>query len=72
MDFCPAFWDWLIARNAANEVFSIEKVGDELLASADELSDWADDRGADFFLKTRSDAAYGIAHSERVGRWTKL
>ena len=22
MDFCPAFWDWLIARNAANEVFS--------------------------------------------------
>jgi hypothetical protein len=32
MDFCPAFWDWLIAKNAANEVFSIERVGDELLA----------------------------------------
>lgn len=51
MDFCPAFWEWLIARNAADEVFSIEKVGDELLAGADELADWADDRGADFFLK---------------------
>jgi len=51
MDFCPAFWDWLIAKNAANEVFSIERVGDELLAGGDELGDWADDRGANFFLK---------------------
>ncbi len=32
LDFCPAFWDWLIARNAAGTVFSIEKVGDELEA----------------------------------------
>ncbi len=51
MDFCPAFWDWLIARNPANDVFSIEKVGDELQAGADELADWVDDRGPDFFLK---------------------
>lgn len=28
-DFCPAFWDWLIANNSQNKVFSIEKVGDE-------------------------------------------
>ena len=34
-----------------NDVFSIERVGDELLAVAEELADWADDRGADFFLK---------------------
>src|SRR6266508_6077111 len=51
MDFCPAFWDWLIEGNAAKQVFSIEKVGDEILAIADELADWADDRGSDFFLK---------------------
>jgi len=51
MDFCPAFWDWLITENAAKEVFSIEKVGDELLAGGDELGDWAGDRGSDFFLK---------------------
>jgi hypothetical protein len=51
MDFCPAFWDWLIAKNAAKEVFSIEKVGDELLAGGDELGTWADDRGAAFFVK---------------------
>jgi hypothetical protein len=54
-EFCPAFWDWIIANNANGEVFSIEKVGDELLALADELSEWADARGAGFFL--RPDAA---------------
>jgi hypothetical protein len=30
LDFCPAFWDWLIQGNAAKQVFSIEKVGDEI------------------------------------------
>lgn len=50
MDFCPAFWDWLIAQNGVGHVFSIEKVGDELYAGADELSSWAAERGAEFFL----------------------
>ena len=51
LDFCPAFWDWLVARNAAGEVFSIEKVGDEIEAVADELTDWAALRGDGFFQK---------------------
>jgi hypothetical protein len=51
LDFCPAFWDWLIASNAAGRVFSIEKVGDEIAAGNDELSEWAASRGAAFFLK---------------------
>jgi hypothetical protein len=50
-DFCPAFWDWLIARNAESVVFSVEKVGDEVQAMADELSDWARARGDGFFLR---------------------
>ena len=50
LDFCPGFWDWLIQNNAAKNVFSIEKVGDELLAGADQLADWASKRGPDFFL----------------------
>ncbi len=49
-DFCPAFWDWLDAANAAHRVFSIEKVGDELAAVADDLSTWATARGARLFL----------------------
>lgn len=51
LDFCPAFWDWLIAINAAGRVFSIEKVGDEIAAGGDELTNWAADRGVTFFLK---------------------
>jgi Domain of unknown function (DUF4411) len=31
-DFCPAFWDWVEAANRSQSVFSIEKVGDELLS----------------------------------------
>ncbi len=49
-DFCPAFWDWLVDRNAAGQVASIEKVGDELLAQADQVSEWAAERGKGFFL----------------------
>ena len=50
-DFCPAFWEWLIANNTGGSVFSIEKVGDEIAAGGDELSDWAAERGDGFFLK---------------------
>lgn len=51
MDFCPAFWDWLAANNATGRVFSIEKVGDELEAVANELAEWARQLGPGFFLK---------------------
>jgi hypothetical protein len=51
LDFCPAFWDWLIAGNAAGVVLSIEKVGDEVQAVDDELSKWAAERGDSFFLR---------------------
>lgn len=50
LDFCPAFWDWLIVENAAKRVFSIEKVGDEIDAGSDELTAWASKRGGGFFL----------------------
>lgn len=50
LDFCPAFWEWLIARNAEGRVFSIERVGDEIDAVADELAIWASQRGPGFFL----------------------
>lgn len=50
LDFCPAFWEWLLAQNAAGKVLSIEKVGDEIAAGADELSAWAAQRGSGFFV----------------------
>src|SRR5882724_6638279 len=51
LDFCPAFWDWLVMENARKQVYSIEKVGDEIDAGTDELSTWASKRGDGFFLK---------------------
>jgi hypothetical protein len=51
LDFCPAFWEWLIVNNASEQVFSIEKVGDEIEAGGDELAVWAAQRGPSFFLK---------------------
>ena len=54
LDFCPAFWEWLVANNAAGQVFSIEKVGDEIDAGDDELAEWAAQRGSGFFLKPES------------------
>lgn len=53
LDFCPAFWEWLVAENAAGRVYSIEKVGDELAARADELSEWAAGRGRGFFVPVK-------------------
>lgn len=50
LDFCPAFWDWLIEKQSAGMVFTVEKVRDEVAAVADELSDWIDQRDPSFFL----------------------
>jgi Domain of unknown function (DUF4411) len=51
LDFCSAFWDWLVACNNVGQVFSIEKVGDEIEAGGDDLSAWAKERSPGFFLK---------------------
>jgi hypothetical protein len=66
LDFCPAFWDWLIENHAAGKVFSVEKVGDEVLAVDDELSEWAEARGSDFFLRPDARAFPAL---EAVSTW---
>jgi len=48
-DFCPAFWDWLEKEHERGVVASIEKVGDELQDSDDELTAWAQKMGRPFF-----------------------
>lgn len=49
LDFCPAFWDWLIEKHEAGIVFSIEKVEGEI-GIDDDLADWVAERGPAFFL----------------------
>jgi hypothetical protein len=61
LDFCPAFWDWLLEANGAGKVFSIEKVGDEILSGDDALSRWAEDLGSGFFLPPDAAALPSLA-----------
>lgn len=65
-DFCPAFWDWLIEQNVAGNVFSIEKVADEIYAGDDDLSVWARGREENFFLPP--DASV-VANFAEVSTW---
>lgn len=57
LDFCPAFWEWLIENRAVGKVGSIDKVEDEIAAGDDELSDWVRDHGNGMFLKTDASVA---------------
>lgn len=66
MDFCPAFWEWLVRRHEEGGIFNVEKVGDELKAGADELSDWADARGLMFFLRPDATVLPALGH---VSAW---
>jgi hypothetical protein len=52
LDFCPAFWQWLIDQNEAGLVFTIDKVADEITAGSDELSIWMVSQKPGFFRKT--------------------
>lgn len=52
LDFCPAFWDWLVHKGNTGSVFSIDEVADEIEAGQDELSDWAESSGQALFRRT--------------------
>ncbi len=62
-DFCPAFWDWIDISHQAARVFSIEKVGDELLGSDDDLAIWARQRSDGFFLKPDAAVVPSLQHT---------
>jgi hypothetical protein len=51
LDFCPAFWEWLVEANNTQRVFSIERVATEVQAGEDALAKWASERGNGFFLE---------------------
>ena len=66
-DFCPAFWNWLIQQNRSGQVYSIERIRGELVAGADELADWAQDRGDGFFLSPDASVFAALAS---VASWS--
>ncbi len=67
-EFCPGFWDWILREHAAGNVFSIEKVGNEIEAGNDLLADWARARGPTFFLPPGPPVLPALA---TVASWVK-
>ncbi len=66
LDFCPAFWEWLVHKGNTGTVFSIDKVADEIVAGADELAQWVKDRDSQMF---RTTAPAVIAEFGKVSTW---
>jgi len=64
LDFCPAFWQWLLDKNVEGRVFSIDKVADEIADGGDELTDWMSEHGNGLFLET------GAAEAAQFGSVT--
>jgi hypothetical protein len=50
MDFCPAFWDWLVSANGARRLLSIRAVWGDLTVGEDRLAEWARTREDGFFV----------------------
>ncbi len=67
LDFCPAFWEWLIHGAHTGTVFSIDKVRDEIEAGGDELSEWARGPGQALFHRTHGALAPQLG---QVSNWT--
>ncbi len=61
LDFCPAFWEWLIGANARGLVYSVEKIREQLIGAGDELSDWVRALPADFFFAADQGTVAGLA-----------
>jgi hypothetical protein len=66
MDFCPAFWEWLIVANESGKLLSIEAVRDDLTDGDDDLAKWAKVRDDRFFV---SPVERDIAALGQVTRW---
>ncbi len=64
MDFCPAFWHWLIDASKAGTIASVIQVANEL--QDDELNEWLPALGEGFFRQP--DAAV-LPAMERVSAW---
>jgi hypothetical protein len=65
-DFCPGFWDWIVAGHEAGIVYSIERVYDELMQQQDDLAAWVRTLPGTFFL---SPDAATVQHFTAVTNW---
>ena len=62
LDFCPAWLLSISQSQNAGQVFSIDKVKDEIESGDDELTEWARAQDAQFFLKPGADIFPAMGH----------
>ena len=67
-DICPGYWDWLERENAAGNIFSIDRIADELKQGNDPLAEWASARGKNFFLPLDNPAVQAM---RQVSSWVQ-
>ncbi len=65
-NLCPGYWTALVAKHKNGNVFSIDKVLDELSDEGDALSHWASDTVPNTFFKKSQDQAVIDAFQDMV------
>jgi len=65
-DIVPAFWDWLVLQHGAAQVFTVQKVVDEVVGTGDELSTWVSDLPAPFSIDIE---ATDQPHLSSLAQW---
>lgn len=60
-DFAPGFWTWIEQAHLAGDLFSIQAVKDELLASDDDLAEWAKQQPDTFYRQVTAEVAERLA-----------
>lgn len=65
-DICPGYWAWIEQAHQAGNVFSVEKVLDELTAGNDELAKWAKRLPPRFFLPVDADVMTAMG---KISAW---
>ena len=67
-DICPGFWTSLVTLHQAKQVYSIDRIRDELAHQDDEIKDWIANRAPDTFFKKTEDQAVVDAFQDMVNR----
>lgn len=67
-DIVPGFWDWLERAHADGNVFTIEKVANEIRPNKDSLAEWFARQEGTFII---SGASADVPNLQRLATWAQ-
>lgn len=68
-DICPGFWRAISRHHESGELFSIDRVRDELMDGNDRLVDWAKDMPDSFFMMSTTPDA--VSQYSQIIQWVQ-